>query len=117
MRMQTRFCIAGFAVLCLSVNAQGLIGGPSPSNRASWDLFAEPGAATAARQVAMTELSFPLMVRESKASHHRIEVQGQSYWIKGSQAKMVRGSTAGCVPAVKGPGLTAATPGAGKDGC
>lgn len=117
MRLQTRLLMASLALVCLSVNAQDRIVGPSPSDRSSWDLFAEPGAGTAARQVAVGELPLPIVIRESKASHHRIEVQGQSFWIKGSQVRMARGSTAGCGPAGKGVGLTASTPGAVKDGC
>jgi hypothetical protein len=117
MRPKNRMWLASLAVLCLSANAQGRIDGPSPSSRASWDLFSEPGAAAAVRQVAVSELPLPLVVRESKASHHRIEVDGQSFWIKGSQVRMVRGSTAGCVPGGKGQILTASTPGAVKDGC
>lgn len=117
MRTQTRLCIASLAVLCLSAQAQGLIAAPSPSTRTSWDLFAEPGAAAPARQVPMSELSFPLVVRETRASHHRIEVQGQPFWIKSAHARMDRDSKAGCVSVVKEPGVTIATPGVGKNGC
>jgi hypothetical protein len=117
MRLKNCFWMATLAVICFSVNAQGRIEGPSPSSRTSLDLFAEPGAATAARQVAVSELPMPLVVLESKASHHRIELQGQSLWIKGSQVRMVRGSTASCVPGVKATVPTASTPGAGKNGC
>lgn len=117
MRTQIRLCIAGIAVLCLSAQAQGLIAAPSPSSRTSWDLFTEPGAAVPARQVAMSELSFPLVVRETRASHHRIEVKGQPFWIKSAQARMDRDSKAGCVTIVKEPGGTIATPGVGKNGC
>lgn len=117
MKFQNRIWMASLAVICFSVNAQGRIEGPSPSTRISWDLFTEPGAITAARQVAVSELPMPLVIRESKASHHRIELQGQSFWIKGSQVRMVRGSTAECVPGVKATVTTASTPGAGKDGC
>jgi hypothetical protein len=117
MRLLNLFWIASLAVICFSVNAQGRIEGPSPSSRTSLDLFAEPGAATVSRQVAVSELPMPLLVRESRASHHRIELQGQSFWIKGSQVRMARGSTAECVPGVKATVATASTPGAGKDGC
>lgn len=117
MNIQLRMWAASLAVLCLSANAQDLIAGPSPSSRTSWDLFAEPGAATVARQVAVGELTLPVVIRESKASHHRIDLQGQSFWIKGAHVRLIRGSTANCVPSVKDPGITIATPGVGKNGC
>jgi len=117
MRSKFRLCIAGIALLCLSVNAQERISGPSPSSRATLDLYPEPGATVAARQVAVSELSFPLASLERKASHHRIDFQGQTFWIKGAHVNLAKGSSAGCVPTVKGSVLTASTPGAIKDGC
>jgi hypothetical protein len=118
MKIHTSLWITGLAVLCMSANAQDQIMGPSPSSRPTLDLFAEPGAGTALRQVALGELSLPLVILESKASHHRIDLQGQPFWIKGSQVRIVRGSTAGCGPTGKGQVTqTIATPGAGKDGC
>lgn len=117
MKVQSRMWAASLAVLCLSANAQDRIAGPSPSSRTTWDLFAEPGAASAARQVTVGELPLPLVIRESKASHHRIDVQGQSFWIKGAHVRLLKDSTAKCVPAVRAPVITAATPGVGKNGC
>ena len=117
MRMQTRLALAGLALLGLSAHAQVLIAAPNPSSRTSWDLFSEPGAATPARQVSLGELTFPLVVRETRSSHHRIEVQGQPFWIKSVQTTLVRGSTAACSKGVKESGLTASTAGVGKNGC
>ena len=117
MKFQIKMLMASAVVLCLSANAQDRIVGPSPSNRSSWDLFSEPGASNPSRQVAVGELTTPLAIRESKASHHRIELEGQSFWIKGSQVRISRGNTGGCMPVVKGSSLTISTPGAVKDAC
>jgi hypothetical protein len=118
MQVKTRLLMATLATLCLCANAQDRILGPSPSTRTAWDLFAEPGASTPSRQVAVGELPTPLTIQESKASHHRIDLQGQAYWIKGSQVRVARGNTASCKPTAAAKlGTTIATPGAGKDGC
>jgi hypothetical protein len=118
MKFQATLSIAALTALCLSAHAQDRIVGPSPSSRTTWELFAEPGASNPARQIPVAELPAPIAILESKASYHRIDLQGQPLWIKGAHARIGRDSKAGCTTTKLAPTTqTIATPGAVKDAC
>jgi hypothetical protein len=118
MTVPSRFLLAALMGLCLSAGAQDRIVGPSPSSRATWDLYSEPGSGKPVRQVGVAELPAPIEIRESRASHHRIQVEGQSFWIKGAHVRIDRDSKAGCATTRLAPTTqTIATPGAAKGAC
>lgn len=112
------FGCVGFIGSSPPASAQDRILGPSPSSRAALELYAEPGATRVVRRMAVAEMPTPLEIRESRARHHRIELDGQSFWIKGAHVRIARDSKAGCMTAKLAPTTqTIATPGALKNAC
>ncbi|MDW5441171.1 hypothetical protein [Polaromonas sp. SM01] len=112
------FLTALLALPVQAVMAQDKIVAPSPSSRTSLDLYEQPGAAQAVRQITMGEAGLPLIIQATKTGYHQVLIAGQAYWLRGLQVRISRGSTAGCGTASRAmPGATIATPGAGKDAC
>lgn len=98
--------------------AQDKIIAPSPSNRASIELYDQPGAAQAVRQINVAEAGFPLNIQEAKTGFYKVTIAGQDYWLRGLQVRISRDTSAGCsTAALAKMGATIATPGAGKDAC
>lgn len=113
--------LAGLAVSATSL-AQVQILGPSPSSRATLDLYDAPGAVQAVKQLSTSALTFPVTVREQKGGYNAIDVEGQEYWLRNAQLRVGRSAKASCDTSEKAikterPGHTASTPGAGADVC
>lgn len=101
-----------------AVMAQDKIIAPSPSSRASLDVYDQPGAAQPVRQIDVSEIGLPLNIQDTKAGFHQVVIKGQDYWLRGMQVRIRRESTASCSSASHAQAsLTIATPGAGKDAC
>lgn len=113
--------LALLALLALpvpAVMAQDKVIAPSPSSRTSLDLYDQPGAAQAVRQVSVSEAGLPLRIQSTRTGYHQVAIGGQDYWLRGLQVRISRDSTASCGTAAHAAlGATIATPGAGKDAC
>jgi hypothetical protein len=109
--------LAGLLSIPLAL-AQSQIVGPAPSTLTTLDLYANVGdAAPEARHVLGTPMQ-PLDVLETRSGHHRVVVNGKEYWVKNTQVRISRGSSAGCTTAKIAPTTqTTSTPGAGKHVC
>ena len=98
--------------------AQDKIIAPSPSNRANLELYDQPSAAQAVRQINVAEAGFPLNILDAKTGFYKVTIGGQDYWLRGLQVRISRDTNAGCgIAALAKMGATIATPGAGKDAC
>ena len=105
------------APVCAAL-AQGKVVAPSPSSLASLDLYDQPGAAVAVRQLSVAEAGLPLTIQATRTGYHQVAIGGQTYWLRGLQVRVSRDSTAGCGTASHSAmNATIATPGAGKDAC
>jgi hypothetical protein len=105
------------AAAALPALSQGTVVAPSPSSRATIDLYEQPGAEQPSRQVPVAELGLPLAFSKTEASHHQIVVGAQNYWVRASQVQIRRAPPGGCVVARNSaPARTGQTPGAGE-GC
>ena len=118
MRFHVPLLMALLALPVSAVLAQGKVIAPSPSTLTSLDLYDQPGAAVAVRQVSVAEAGLPLVIQSTKTSYHQVAIGGQNYWLRGAQVRISRDSTAGCATSLQAPvNGTIATPGAGKDAC
>lgn len=116
--MKPAFLLAAvLAAAACGAQAQDRIVAPSPSSRATVDLFAAAGATAPVRQAPVAELGLPLAIQESKASYHRVAIGGQDYWIKGVHVRILRGAEGGCATQAMDTQPTIATPGAGQNVC
>ena len=111
------FLAASLAAAAFTAQAQDRIVAPSPSSRATVDLFDSPSATAPVRQAPVAELGLPLAIQESKASYHRVAIGGQDYWIKGVNVRILRGAEGGCATKNVDTPPTIATPGAGQNVC
>jgi hypothetical protein len=98
--------------------AQDKVVAPSPSSRASLDLYEQAGQAQSVRQISVAEAGLPLMIQSTQTGYHKVAIAGHDYWLRAMQVRISRDSTAGCGTSSHAPaGNTIATPGAGKDAC
>lgn len=118
MKFYTTLIITLLALPVSAALAQSKVIAPSPSTLAILDLYDQPGAAVAVRQVSIGEAGLPLVIQSTKTGFHQVAIGGQNYWLRGLQVRISRDSTASCgttsQAALNG---TIATPGAGKDAC
>jgi len=118
MKFRVPLLMALLALPVSAVLAQGKVVAPSPSTLISLDLYDQPGAAVAGRQVSVAEAGLPLVIQSTKTGYHQVAIGGQNYWLRGLQVRISRDSTASCATASQAPmNGTIATPGAGKDAC
>ena len=118
MKFHVPLLMALLALPVSAVLAQGKVVAPSPSTLASLDLYDQPGAAVAVRQVSVAEAGLPLAIQSTKTGYHQVAIGGQNYWLRGLQVRISRESTASCGTDLHAPkNGTIATPGAGKDAC
>jgi len=118
MKFRVPLLMALLALPVSAVLAQGKVVAPSPSTLISLDLYDQPGAAVAVRQVSVAEAGLPLVIQSTKTGYHQVAIGGQNYWLRGLQVRISRDSTASCATASQAPmNGTIATPGAGKDAC
>lgn len=110
-----------FTLLALAASlavAQDQVISPSPANAAMLDLYEQPAATEAARQISVAEAGLPLPIQAKQAGFYQVAIGGKDYWVRGSKVRVSRDATASCGAVAQGSsGLTAATPGAGKDAC
>ena len=118
MKLHASLLIALLALPVSAALAQGKVIAPSPSTLASLDLYDQPGAAAAVRQVSVSDAGLPLVIQSTKTGYHQVAIGGQNYWLRGLQVRISRDSTASCgtssQAALNG---TIATPGAGTNAC
>ena len=118
MKLHVPLLIALLALPVSAVLAQGKVIEPSPSTLTSLDLYDQPGAAVAVRQVSVAEAGLPLAIQSTKTSYHQVAIGGQNYWLRGAQVRISRSNTGGCGTSSQAEvKATIATPGAGKDAC
>ena len=118
MRFHVPLLMALLALPVSAVLAQGKVVAPSPSTLTSLDLYDQPGAAVAVRQVSVAEAGLPLIIQSTKTGYHQVAIGGQNYWLRSLQVRISRDSTASCGTDLHAPkNGTIATPGAGKDAC
>lgn len=118
MKFHVPLLIALLALPVSAAFAQGKVIAPSPSTLASLDLYDQPGAAVAVRQISVAEAGLPLAIQSTKTGFHQVAIGGQNYWLRGMQVRISRDSTASCGTASQSAmNATIATPGAGKDAC
>lgn len=104
---------------CLGAFAQSKITGPSPSSRASIDLFDNAGDATPAKSMPASALQFPLAVKETQQGFLKVDVEGKAYWVRSVAVKVARESAAACdmTIAMKPGTNTASMPGVTGNSC
>ena len=118
MKFRVPLLMALLALPVSAVLAQGKVVAPSPSTLTSLDLYDQPGAAVAVRQVSVAEAGLPLAIQSTKTGYHQVAIGGQNYWLRGLQVRISRESTASCGISLQSAlNATIATPGAGKDAC
>ncbi len=118
MKFLNSLFIASLAVAAAGAMAQDKVIAPSPSSRASFDLFEQPGATQAVRQMPVSEAGLPLIIQATQTGFHQVNIGGRDYWLRGLQVRISRDNTAGCVTSAHAAvRATIATPGAGKDAC
>ena len=116
-----RFSSMLFGLLALAASsaiAQDKVVSLSPANASVLDLYEQPAAPEAARQISVAEAGLPLPIQARQAGFYQVAIGGKDYWVRGSKVRVSRDTTASCGTVALGSGgLTAATPGAGKDAC
>ncbi|MCB8748901.1 hypothetical protein LHU53_18585 [Rhodoferax sp. U2-2l] len=119
MKIKMPLLLALLALPLSAVMAQDKVIAPSPSSRASLDLYEQPGSAQPVRQISVSEAGLPLAIQSTQTGYHKVAIAGRDYWLRGMQVRISRDTTAaGCGTSVVAPaGATIATPGAGKDAC
>ena len=98
--------------------AQDKIVSLSPASATTLDLYEQPAASDAARQVNVAEAGLPLPIQAKQAGYYQVSIGGKDYWVRGAKVRVSRDTTASCGGVAQASAaLTAATPGAGKDAC
>lgn len=109
-----------FTLLALSIPAmaQDRIIEPSPGSSPTLDLYEQPGAAQAVRQINVSEAGLPLIILSKQTGFYKVLIGGKDYWVRGAKVRISRDTSANCgAVALASSELTAATPGAGKNAC
>ena len=96
--------------------AQALIVGPSPKTRASLDLYDKPAAEQPVKQLPVSEAGFPLQSAASQSGYHQVQINGQTFWLKGASVQISRDTVASCAQIAKIERV-GGTPGAGSNAC
>ncbi len=118
MQLKTTLLIAVGVLTFSAAMAQDKVIAASPSSRASLDLYEQPGAAQAVRQITVAEAGLPLPIKQAQTGYYQVAIGGADYWLRGMQVRISRDTAAGCATStVAQVGATIATPGAGKDAC
>lgn len=118
MKRISRMLVGALALAASSAMAQDQVVSLSPANAAVLDLYEQPSAPEAARQIGVAEAGLPLPIQAKQAGFYQVLIGGKDYWVRGSKVRVSRDTTASCGTVAQGSsGLTAATPGAGKDAC
>ena len=119
MKLKMPLLLALLALPLSLAMAQDKVIAPSPSSRASLDLYEQPGSAQPVRQISVSEAGLPLAIQSTQTGYHKVAIAGRDYWLRGMQVRISRGTPeGGCTTASRAPvGPTIATPGAGKDAC
>ena len=107
-----------FALAASPAFAQDKIVSLSPASATMLDLYEQPAATDAARQVSVAEAGLPLTIQAKQAGYYQVAIGGKEYWVRGAKVRVSRDTTASCGGVAQASAaLTAATPGAGKDAC
>ena len=119
MRIVKFTLLAWIALSCSTAMAQQAIVAPSPESSATFDLYPAPDASQQPRQIKVAEAGLPLPVQARQGSFLKVDIGGQSYWIRSARVRVSRTSTANCggLAALATRGVTASTPGASDDAC
>lgn len=118
MKRLSAMLLSLLAVAASSATAQDKVVSPSPANATVLDLYEQPTAPEATRQIAIAEAGLPLPIQARQGGFYQVMIGGKDYWVRGSKVRVSRDTTASCGTVAQGSGgLTAATPGAGKDAC
>lgn len=98
--------------------AQEKVVGTSPASSTTLDLYDKPGATEAISQINVIDAGMPLLIQSKQDGFYKVAIGGKEYWVRSAKVRISRDATASCgVVARASTGLTAATPGAGKDAC
>ena len=118
MKLARLILLFPFAFASTPAVAQDKIVAPTPGSSATLDLYDAPDAARLSRQIKVGDAGLPLTVQAKEAGFYKVDIGGQSYWMRSAKVRVSRGSTANCGALAMGSsGPTASTPGAGKDAC
>lgn len=118
MKPTSRMLLTLLALAASPAMAQDKVVSLSPASTTVLDLYEQPAATDAARQISVAEAGLPLLIQARQAGFYQVLIGGKDYWVRGSRVRVSRDTTASCGTVAQGSGgLTAATPGAGKDAC
>jgi hypothetical protein len=118
MKFSPILLIACLAWPAAGAMAQDKVIAPSPSTRATLDLYEQAGAAQAVRQIPVSDAGLPLNIQATQTGFHQVTIGGRDYWLRGLQVRISRDNTASCGTSAHAAVVaTIATPGAGKDAC
>ena len=98
--------------------AQEKIIAPSPRSSVTLDLYEQPGAAHAVRQIKTIEAGLPLTIQSKEAGFYKVLIGGKDYWVRGVKVRISRDTTANCGEVSLSSSVqSASSPGAGKYAC
>ncbi|WP_194723854.1 hypothetical protein [Noviherbaspirillum malthae] len=119
MKVTSPVIFALLAAVIPATFAQDKVVAPSPATSATIDLYEQPDAAHPARQINVGQAGLPWIIQSKQTGFYQVIIDGKDYWVRGSKVRISRDTTANCgaVAVAATTGLTAATPGAGKDAC
>ena len=118
MKLKSPLLFTLVTLIIPSAMAQEMIIGPSPASRGTLDLYEQPNAAQAARQIGISEAGLPLPIHSKQAGYLKVLIDGKEYWLRSTKVRVSRDTTANCGAVARASSeQTAATPGAGKDVC
>lgn len=90
----------------------------SPTSRDMIDLYEQAKAAAPVAQAKTAALQFPIPVLDTKSGYSKIMLNGKEYWVRNSQVRMQRTSSAKCGPtSIIALGPTTSTPGVSEHAC
>ncbi len=106
-----------FLMTTTSAFAQSLIIGTSPSSLKKIDLYSQPQTGSVLKSVAPSEVPLPLNVLASESGFYQVDLSGEKYWLKSSQVRVQRNTTASCDKMAQQKSHTASVPGAAGNSC
>lgn len=89
----------------------------SPSSRAEIELFAKPSSAQSVKAISASDIDFPVNVQAHENGFIKVNVEGKSYWLKGSQVRLQRDVVASCAAATERTERVGSTPGLAGNSC
>lgn len=117
--MMKKFALAlsMFLMTATSAFAQSMIIGTSPSSLKKIDLYSQPQTGSVLKSVTPNEVSLPLNVLASDAGFYQVDIAGAKYWLKSSQVRVQRNTTASCDKMAQQKSHSASVPGAAGNSC